>query len=156
MNKCLVAVIDGTRARFFTPKEAEFPEYETKSGLVEHKSLVNPMQKLEGKQLWATIKTGRNQGSRGQSHTYDDHRQNHIDEYERRFAQMIASEITNFTQVQNIQTLKLVAETQILGILRSETIPLLPKNIRIQELAKDLCKLKPKEIHEHLVNNNLI
>ena len=138
MNKFLVAVIDGTRARFFTPKLAEFPDYGFTSKLVEHQGLVNPIQELEGKQLWTTIKSGRNQGSGAQAHAYDDHRQNHINEYERRFAQMIATQINNLIQNQKIQSLMLVAEAQILGVLRSEVIPDLPKDIKIQEVSKSL------------------
>jgi hypothetical protein len=39
MNKYLVVVIGGMRTRFFTPKQAEFPENGFASNLLEHKSL---------------------------------------------------------------------------------------------------------------------
>jgi protein required for attachment to host cells len=156
MNRYLVAAIDGSRARFLKFKPLDALDHESAYSLVEHKALFNPTNELQGKELWASTKTGRNQGSGSQAHAYDDHRQNHLDEYERRFAQMIADEIISFTESQNIRQLLLIAESQTLGTLREVALPLLPKNLQIQEIAKDLCKLKPSEIHEYLVSKNFL
>ena len=156
MNQWIIAVLDGSRARFFTLEQAELPEYESGPNLIEKKDLCNPAQEVPGKELWANVKTGRNQGSATQAHGYDDHRQNHVGEFGRRFAQMIAAEAINLTQVYRSQKLLLVAEPQILGFVREALAPLLPKNLEIQELAKDLCKLKPLELHQHLANKNLL
>jgi protein required for attachment to host cells len=97
------------------------------------------------------VKTGRNQCQSSQVHAYEDGRQDHVNEYERRFVQMIANEIVNFNKNKRIQRLLLVAEPHIEAIA-----PLVPKNLQIQELAKDLCKLKPKEIYEYLAQKNLL
>ncbi len=35
-------------------------------------------------------------------------------------------------------------------------MPLLPKDIKINELAKNLCQLKPHELYEYLVNKELL
>ncbi|MDJ0735776.1 MAG: host attachment protein [Nostocaceae cyanobacterium] len=156
MIQVLVAVIDGTTARFLTLEPAEFPEHESSPNLIEHKSLLNPVQEQQGKQLWANVKTGRNKGLGGQAHAYDDRRQQHVIEFERRFAQLIADEIIKLTQAKGIDKLLLVAEPQILGIMRETVVTLLSKNLQIQELAKDLCKLKPLEIHELLASKNLL
>ena len=156
MSQFLIAVIGGTQARFFTLEPAQLPAYESGPNLIEQEQLFNPVKEVSGKELWATVKTGRNQGSGGQAHTYDDHRQNHIDEFERRFAQMIATQVVNLTQTHQAQRVILVAESQILGCLRDVLAPQLPKTLQLQELAKDLCKLKPLEIHEHLAMKNLL
>lgn len=156
MSQSLVAVIDGSKARFLTLEQAELPKYESGPNLIERKDISNPAREVPSKELWATVKTGRNKGSSGQAHTYDDHRENHLDEFERRFAQMIANEIISLTQTYQVQRVLLVAETQILGCVREALAPVLPKNLQSQELAKDLCKLKPSEIHEHLANKNLL
>ncbi|WP_026732644.1 host attachment protein [Fischerella sp. PCC 9605] len=156
MNQVLVAVIDGTRARFLTLEQAELPEYESSPNLVEHKSLFNPVKELQGKELWANVKSGRNQGLSGQAHAYDDGRQQHVTEFERRFAQVIGNEILNFTQAKRIQRLLLIAEPHILGIVREVVTPLLPKNLQIQDLAKDLSKFKLKEIYEYLASKSLL
>ena len=156
MIQSLVAVIDGSRARFLCLEQASLPEYESGPNLIERKDISNPTKELAGKELWSNVKTGRNKGSGGQAHAYDDRRQNHVDEFERRFAVAIATEIVNLTQAEQTQRLLLVAEPQILGCVREALAPVLPKNVQLQELAKDLCKLKPKEIHEHLAHKNLL
>ena len=156
MNQAVVAVLDGTKARFFTLETAEFPEYESSPNLVEHQSLTNNAKELAGKDLWANTKTGRNRGSRSQGHGYDDHRQNHVSEFERSFAKEIESQIIELVQERDARQLLLVAEPQMLGLIRDSLAPHLPKNVKLQELAKDLCKLKPLDIHEYLAHKNLI
>lgn len=156
MSDFLVAVVSGTQARFLTLEEAQFPEYESGPNLVEHQELLNQAKEMRGQELWANVKTGRNQGAGGQAHGYDDHRQNHLSEFGRRFAHAIATEIVNLTQVHHPQQLLLVAEPQILGVLREALAGVLPKNFNIQELNKDLCKLKPLELHEYLAAKNLL
>ncbi|MGK7877516.1 MAG: host attachment protein [Xenococcaceae cyanobacterium] len=156
MNQSVVAVIDGTKARFFTLEQAELPECQSGPNLIERECLTNVAKDLQGKQLWANTKTGRNRGSRSQGHGYDDHRQNHLGEFERSFAKEIVTKIAKLTQANQSQRVLLVAEPQILGFIREVLSPLVPKNLRIQELAKDLCKLKPLELHEYLAAKNLL
>ena len=169
MNQFFVAVIDGTRARFFTLEQPTLPEYESGPNLIEQECLANTVKELHGKELWANTKTGRNRGSGNKGHGYDDHRNNHLGELERSFAKEISTKIVSFTenygsnQVSSNQVI-LVAEPQILGLLR-ESLNILAgrrldgmgsKNLHIQELAKDLSKLKPLEIHEYLADKNMI
>jgi protein required for attachment to host cells len=156
MSEFLVVVVNRTKARFFTLEKAQIPEYESGPNLSERKELLNPTQDLAGKDLWANVKTGRNQGSGGQAHAYDDHRENHLMEFERRFAQAIADEIGNLSQQYNAHRLILVAEPQILGLLREAITPQLLKDLKVQELAKDLCQLKPLELHKHLATKELL
>ncbi|AFY75788.1 MAG: host attachment protein [Hydrococcus sp. C42_A2020_068] len=156
MNQSVVAVIDGTKARFFILEQAEVPEYQSGPNLVEKDSLANTANELHGKDLWSTTKTGRNRGAAGQAHGYDDHRQNHLNEFERSFAKEIVNKIVELTQAYHAQKLLLVAEPQILGLLREAIAPHLPKHLKIQELAKDLCKLKPLELHQYLADKELL
>lgn len=156
MNSTFVAVIDGTRARFFTLEQPELPEYESGPNLRERECLANTAKEMEGKELWANTKTGRNRGSGGQAHGYDDHRQNHLEEIERSFAKDIANTIVNLTATHQCQQVVLVAEPQILGLVRTTLTPHLPKNLEIKELAKDLSKHKPLEIHSLLAAKNLL
>lgn len=156
MNHSVVAVMDGTKARFFTLEVAEFPEYQSSPNLVEHQCLTNAAKEMAGKELWANTKTGRNRGSRSQGHGYDDHRQNHISEYERNFAKEVCHQIIELINQCDSRHVLLVAEPQMLGFVRECLTPHLTKNIHLQELAKDLCKLKPLELHEYLADKNLV
>lgn len=156
MDKFIVAVMNGTKARFLTLEPTQFPDYESGPNLIEHEGLSSSAKEQQGQDLWSSAKTGRNRGAGGQSHSYDDHRQNHIIEFERRFAQTIANKIVNLSQVHQVQQLLLIAEPQILGLMREALIPVLPKNLKLSELAKALCHLKPNELHEYLANKGLL
>jgi protein required for attachment to host cells len=156
MSKFLVAVIDGTKARFFTLEPSNISEYESSPKLIEHDGLFNSTKELHGQDLWATTKTGRNRGANGQSHSYDDRRDNHIVELERRFIQAIATKISNLSQADRVQQLLLIAEPQILGLMRESVLPGLSKQIQVSELAKDLCQLSSNELHEYLAKKQLL
>ena len=155
-NTILIAVIDGTKARFLTLELTQLPDDNSGPNLIEHKVLYNLNNELSGQELWANTKTGRNRGAANQAHSYDDHRQNHIMEFERRFAQTISHQIISFIQLYQARHLILAAEPQILGFMREALMPKIPKNIKLNELAKDLCQLKPKELHEYLANKKLL
>lgn len=156
MNQYCVVVANGAKARFFTLEETEYPELESGPNLVEMSSLKNPeMKSLSGKH-WSENKSGRNRGAKGTSaHGYDDHRSQHEDEYERRFANSIADEARRFSQSHNSSGVILVSQKRMLGFLRSAIEPKF-SGIRTKELAKDLSKLNPIELHEHLAKENLI
>lgn len=156
MIRSFVTVVNGTKARFFTLQYPELPEYESGPNLIEIECFTQTAKELQGKELWANTKTGGNHGSAHQGHGYDDHRQNHLLEFERNFAKAIASKINNLTQEHQSEQVILVAEPQILGIVREAINGQIPKYLKIQELAKDLCKHKPLAIQEYLASKNLL
>lgn len=156
MGLYLVAVIDGTIARFFELNPDEVTEYEAGPHLVERKSLFNAEQEMHGRELWANTQTGRNRVSAGPTHNYDDHRSQHMVEFERRFAQSITQHIGDLQRDHAVRHLVLVAEPQILGILREVMPSHLPPQLHVQEVTKDLCKLKAQDIHDYLAQRSLI
>ncbi len=156
MSQYLVAVINGTKARFLTLSPVEFNEYEPGPNLVEHEGLVSAEKEMQGQELWANTKTGRNRGTSGQAHGYDDHRNKHMVEFERRFAQTIIHRIIDLSKAHKIKDLLLVAEPQILGILRETMASSLPKQLTVTELAKDLFRLSVKDLHDYLAKRSLL
>jgi protein required for attachment to host cells len=150
MSQYLIAVMNGTQARFLTLEPAEVGVYNACPRLMEHESLLRNENKLSGQELWSSTKPGRNRGSAGQAHGYDDHREEHLAESERRFAQVIGDRLMTLIQTCQPQQFILVAEAQALGVIRELILPLLPKAIPIQEVSKDLCQLKPHELHDYL------
>ncbi|ASC71419.1 hypothetical protein XM38_023710 [Halomicronema hongdechloris C2206] len=156
MGHYLVAVIDGTTARFLTLNPTEVTEYEAGPHLVERDSLHNAEQEMPGQELWANTKAGRNRGGSGQAHSYDDHRKQHRMAFEYRFAQSVASRITQLSQTHPVRQLILVAEPQILGILRNVLPSNLPQQLTVQEVAKDLCRMSSKELHTYLADRSLL
>jgi protein required for attachment to host cells len=156
MNTYLVAVVDGTKARFLTLKPLDMPEYESGPTLVEQAGLSGSEKEHSGEELWTTTKPGRNRGAAGQAHGYDDHREQHMAEFSRRFAQAIAQQLQSLMSNHQANTLILVAEPQTLGILREVLDPKLPHQVTVHELAKDLCALKPHEIQDYLAKRDLL
>ena len=157
MQQNCVVVAGGARARFFTLEEVEFPEMQSVPNLCEVNDLVNPEQGAQGNDLWSSSKSGRNRGGAGGgTHGYDDHRTQHEDEFERRFARNIAREATRLIEQSSTRQLVLVAQKRILGFLRNELDTLIKAGVEVRELAKDLSKLSPLELHEHLARERLI
>lgn len=156
MNKVLVSVADGTQARFLTLNLPDFPDEQVGVPLVELERLSNPSNEAQDEELWSSTKTGRNRGAGGQAHSYDDHRVGHRVEFERRFAQEIATHITDLVNIDQIRHLILVAEPQMIGLLRDTLAASVPTSLRISELTKNLCHLKPHELQKYLANHKLI
>jgi protein required for attachment to host cells len=156
MSQYLVAVLDGTKARFFTLNPDGVNAYEAGPHLVEQKSLCNAEKELHGQDLWANTKTGRNRSSSGSGHNYDDHRSNHMVEFERRVAQSVTNHIAELSRTYLTRHLILVAEPQILGILRNAMSSNLSQQLAIHQIAKDLCHFRAREIHDYLADQSLL
>jgi protein required for attachment to host cells len=156
MTRFLVAVVNGAKARFLTLEPLDAPELESGPDLIERCDLVNPTFEMAGQDLWANTKTGRNRGGGGKSHNYDDHRGNHLVEFERRFAQDIGAAIDTLIAKYELNTLILVAEPQILGVLRDCLYSSNARSVTTDELAKDLCRLKARQLHDYLAQKDLL
>jgi protein required for attachment to host cells len=147
----LVVVADGTCARFFTLEPATLPELESGPRLVEHDDLVNTEHRLHGRDKYSATRTGSrvNPGG-GSTHGVDDHRDKQEQEHERRFAADVTARAVELALASRAGRLVLAAEDQMLGLLR-DTLKLPAKpELEVHELAKDLVKLSPTELQEHL------
>ena len=157
MSDYSVVVVDGTRARFFTLEPAAHPEIESGPFLVEHDDLVNADSHAPAREMWSENKTGRNRAANGgPAHGYDDHRSNHHEEFERRFARSVADRTSSLVSARKAKHVVLVAQRRMLGFLRSPLDSLQKRGVAMAELGKDLIKLSPHELHEHLSRENLL
>lgn len=154
MNQNYIVVADGLRARFFTLQDTPFPEMESGPNLTEVSDLVNSDREQD---MWSEKKSGRNRSSvSGAAHGYDDHRTQHEEEFVRRFARSVAEEVKRLTNGHGARELVLVAQKKTLGHLRSELNGRIRSDVQIHELAKDLSKMSPLEIHAHLAKEKLV
>lgn len=156
MPDVLVAVMNGSKARFLTFEPISVSRPEAGMTLIEHEGLVNPENELLGQDLWSTSKTGRNRSSAGRSHAYDDHREQHCVEFEKRFAQTIAHHLAQLVEIQRIQHILLISEPKFLGLIREELTGVLPKQLEVTELAKAICQMTPSQIHKYLAEHELL
>lgn len=156
MNNYCVVVADGARARFFL-LESEKTAAKGGPNLVEKNGLVNAEAELAGKDLFSDNKSGRNISSGGGgAHGYDDHRDRQIEEHERRFAKQIAETALRVAGEQKSKHLVLVADKRMLGHLRGAMTVPPTTGLEVSEVAKNLTKLAPQELHEHLAGEQLL
>ena len=154
MMNTVIVVANGSRARFFSLRPAEAPEYESSPRMVEHETLVNPEQEAAGKDLWSDSKSGRNRSAGGVVHRYDDHRNQHRVEYERRFVQSVAGEAANLARSQGAMRVVVTADNRMLGMLRGELHR--TNGFEIKEVAKDYSKFSVQDLHAQLASLALI
>ena len=154
MNQYCVVVANGTKARFFTLQDSDIPELQSGPNLILQSDLDNPELTSHKQQLWTDSKSGGNRGHGGKSHGYDDHRSQHTEEIEKRFANTIADEC-NRLRNGAYSHIVLVAQQRMLGHLRQACDSKL-QGVNISELAKDLGKMGPIDVHQHLSNSKLI
>jgi len=149
MKSYCVVVANGARARFFHLGES--------NSLLELDNLVNPEAEAAGKALFSDDKSGRNAAPlQAGAHGYDDHRNRHEEEMAQRFAGQIADQAVKLTEQQQANRLVVVANDRLLGHLR-QVLKIPPTSgVQIEELAKDLTKLNPTELHEHLATDGMI
>ncbi len=157
MSHDCIIVADSARARFFTLTPAANPDTDYSPNLVEVDDLIQAEKEASQGSLWSDHHSGRNRGKNGgSSHRYDDHRAQHSEELDRRFARDVAQVAANMARRKKTHNVVLVAEKRMLGILRSTLDPVIKTGVSIRELAKDLSKLNPLELHEHLAREQLI
>jgi protein required for attachment to host cells len=156
MSDYCVVTVDGVRARFFCLEPVKQPAVESGPNLVEHReALINTELELSGRELWTDNKTGRN-AANGMAHGYDDHRDQHTEEFKRRFAKQVADEALQIAQFTGAKKLVVAAEKQMLGYLRT-ALHVSPKaGFEVCELAKDLSRLSPQELQGHLAAEGLV
>ena len=156
MSDYCVVTVDGARARFFCLEPVQQPALESGPKLVEDReALINTELELSGRALWTDNKTGRN-AANGMAHGYDDHRDQHTEEFKRRFAKQVADEAVQHAQLKGAKKLIVTAEKQMLGYLRN-ALHVSPKaSFEVTELAKDLSRLSPQDLQEHLASEGLV
>ncbi len=160
MNKVVVTVVDSAKARFLILESAQFPEEAMGSRLVELDGLSNPLNQAQGQELWSSTKTGRNLGggsqTRSQAHSYDDHRDSHRAEYQRRFTQAIATHLVNLVQHYQSQQVILIAESQLMNWLGEAIATSGLAQLNITPVTKQLSHLTPFELQKYLAHEGLL
>jgi protein required for attachment to host cells len=153
---CIV-IVSGSYARYFALEPVELPELESGPRLVERGELFNPDKEIAGRYLYTDSKIGRGRAPHGgPSHGYDDHRLQHEDESDRRFARRILEKIRRLSQTKHARYVVLVASARMLGLLRQDMDIILKSGIEVYELAKDMTKFSPEQIHDYLAKEHLV
>ncbi len=121
---------------------------------MERADMSDPELQERAQDLW-TAPPGKNRGLGSKTHAYDDHRDKHHTELERRFAQAVAERAARLSSSTGATNLVLCGVQRQLPLLR-EALKSRAGSTKIQELAKDLSKLEPQSLHDHLSKEGLL
>ncbi len=157
MAEYCVAVVSEAEAKFFYLKPVEFPELESGPRLEQAGQLSNPEKRLPDREIYTDSKTGRGRApGKGPAHGYDDHRSKKEEESDRKFGREVLEKAKDLALKAKCRILILVAQPKMLGLLRQDMEILEKDRLKIKECTKDLIKLSPTEIHEHLAKEGLL
>lgn len=151
MNICVV-VADRSRARLLVsvPTPERRGVSSPGSELREVESLTDPEGELTGLQAFSSTRSGSNRSPHGARFEYDDHRQAHREEEERRFAKRIAEALRARLQHARPDKLILAIEPHLLGLLRQALHGALDESLPVVELPKDFSWHTPAHVQEAL------
>lgn len=155
MNTTCVVVADSRIARFYGVEATESPR--TTRRLVERMTLANPDLKTLGTSVTGRVRTETNTNREaGPVHPIGAQRERHRVELERRFGHEIARQTTAIARDWKEGTIVVVAEPQLLGLMREPLRKALHPGIELKELAKDYTHLTAYELCDRLALSSLI
>jgi protein required for attachment to host cells len=154
MYRVCIALVDATRARLFTfERAAEGPD--TREQLVERTDFVNPQRRRRPSEVFSDTRPGAGHTG-GLQYGFDDHRDDHVAEVDDKFARMAMAALRELIDELPTQRLVICAAPRMLGRLRAAAPGLLPGDIVIDELPRDLVKLSPGEVRAELASRALL
>ncbi len=157
MSDYCVVIASGGRARFFTLETADFPELESGPRLIDRGGLTNPGKETPERELFADSKTGGGRAPQGgPAHGYDDHREKHEDEMDRRFARSVFERIRRLATGCGARCVVVAAPSRMLGLLRQDLETLVKQGVALHTVAKDMTKFAPELVHQHLAKEGLL
>ncbi len=149
MNQYCVVVTNGSKARFFTLQDAEHPETQSSPNLIETSTLLHPDHEHTRKARELQ------QRANMQEHESKNVPEIHHPEFDQRFATTIVKEVSRMSMRSNRSPILLISKKRMMGHLREAAGTRL-KGIETHELAKDLSKLSPRELHNYLAHEKLL
>lgn len=154
MNRYCVVVANGARARVFALVTETRAEGDARY-LAERSDVVNPEQEVRQNELFSNLQGSHPSPKTGARHEYDDHRDQHQDEIERRYVREVAGRVSELVVRDGMGHVVVAAPPRALGFFRSELESKLG-SAKLATLDKDLSKLDATKIHDHLAEAGLL
>jgi protein required for attachment to host cells len=154
MYRVCIALVDATRARLFTFERAREAS-DTGGELVEHTDLVNPQRRRRPSELVSETRPGASCSGRVQS-AFEDHGDPHVSQLDEKFARMAMAALRELIDEHPTQRVVIGASPQMMGRLRAAAPGLLPDDITLDELPRDLVKLSPADVRAELASRGLL
>jgi protein required for attachment to host cells len=154
MYRVCIALVDATRARLFT-FERTMEGAESREELVERTDFVNPQRRRRSSELFSDTRPGSNRTGQLQ-YAFDDHRDQHVSELDERFARTAMAALRELIDERPTQRVVIGASPRMLGRLRAAAPGLLPDDIPLDELPRDLVKLSPADVRVELASRGFV
>ncbi|RMH39161.1 MAG: hypothetical protein D6689_17460 [Deltaproteobacteria bacterium] len=147
-----VVVTDARRARLLRLERDEATEVHR---LVELEALVHAGRRQRPSEVFTESRPGLRASDPGAGlHATDDHRERHIEEWDRRFARDVARALAERIRGTG-GTVVLAASEHMLGLLREE-LPRFVDGVDVKEYAVNLAGARPAEIHDALAERGAL
>ena len=154
MYRVCIALVDATRARLFT-FERVTEAADTREELVERTDFVNPQRRRRPSEVFSDTRPGSSRTGYLQ-YAFDDHRDHHISQLDDKFARMTMAALRELIDEHPTQRVVISASPRMLGRIRAAAPGLLPDDIALDELPRDLVKLSPGEVRAELAARELL
>ncbi len=123
--------------------------------LVEHATLVNLARRQRPSALFSESRPGSSRTG-SVKYTLDDHRDQHIDHFDDEFARTVLGRVRELALEHDLKRLILCAGPQMLGHLRAVAKAILPTDLAITEVPRELTKLTPSELRAQLAEHDAL
>lgn len=154
MYRVCIALVDATRARLFTFERA-MEGAEIREELVERTDFVNPQRRRRPSELSSDTRPGSSRTGQLQ-YAFDDHRDQHVSQLDENFARAAMAALRELIDERPTQRVVIGASPRMLGRLRVAAPGLLPGDIALDELPRDLVKLSPADVQVELASRGLL
>lgn len=154
MYRVCIALVDATRARLFTFERAA-EGADTRDELVERTDFVNPQRRRRPSEVFSDTRPGSSRIGNLQ-YAFDDHRDHHISQLDDKFARMTMAALRELIDEQPTQRVVICASPRMLGRLRAAAPGLIPDDIALDELPRDLVKLSSGDVRAELASRGLV
>jgi protein required for attachment to host cells len=155
MKRVFIAIVDAARARLYTYQEDAEPGRQMR----EVRDLTNPGRRLKASEMFSETRPGLHRaGARGfePGTTWDDHRDEHIDMMDLKFAKEVIDEIEQFLRTEAYGRVILASPPRMLGELRKASASLRRDGLIVDEVPEGLSYMTSPQLHDHLAGLSLI
>lgn len=154
MDRVCIALVDTTRARFFT-FDRRIDELGTHEQLTERADLVNPVRRHRPSELCSKVRPDGG-ASEDQQYALADHRDHDTGRSDAEFARTAMAALRELIDDDAPERVIVCAGPRMLDKLRASAPGLLPEHLTCDELPRDLVKLSPSELRAELVPHGLL
>jgi len=151
-----IMVAGGARSRFISVEVGDDAQVDGGPRLVEHEEMLNPDGEMPARGLFSDRSGRAHASSVGAAHGLDDHRDQHQEEIDRRFARRVTDAAERFVTERQIVRFIICAEPRLLGRLRAELQPKRWRQVEVVELGEDLTRHPLRQLQDVLVRRELV